>query len=34
MDAGQIIENNEPQEFFNNLQTERTQFFLSQILQR
>ncbi len=34
MDAGQIIENNEPEGFFNNLQNERTQFFLSQILQR
>ncbi len=33
MDAGQIIEDNEPEEFFNNLQNERTQLFLSQILQ-
>ncbi len=33
MDAGQIIEENEPEEFFNNPQTERTQLFLSQILQ-
>ena len=31
MDAGQIIEDNEPEEFFNNLQNERTQLFLSQI---
>lgn len=33
MDAGQIIEQNEPNEFFNNPQNERTQLFLSQILQ-
>ena len=33
MDAGQIIEDNEPEEFFINLQNERTQLFLSQILQ-
>ncbi len=33
MDAGQIIEENEPHEFFNNPQHERTQLFLSQILQ-
>ncbi len=33
MDEGQIIEENEPQEFFNNPQSERTQLFLSQILQ-
>jgi len=33
MDAGQIIEENEPEEFFNNPQSERTQLFLSQILQ-
>ncbi|MBN3564566.1 amino acid ABC transporter ATP-binding protein [Aliamphritea spongicola] len=32
MDGGQIIEENEPQEFFNNPQHERTQLFLSQIL--
>lgn len=32
MDAGQIIEENEPHEFFNNPQHERTQLFLSQIL--
>lgn len=32
MDAGQIIEENEPEEFFNNPQSERTQLFLSQIL--
>ncbi|WP_372739392.1 amino acid ABC transporter ATP-binding protein [Neptunomonas sp.] len=33
MDAGQIIEENEPHEFFNNPQHERTQLFLSQIIQ-
>lgn len=32
MDAGQIVEENEPNEFFNNPQNERTQMFLSQIL--
>ncbi len=32
MDAGQIIEQNEPHEFFDNPQHERTQLFLSQIL--
>ena len=32
MDAGQIIEENEPNEFFSNPQHERTQLFLSQIL--
>lgn len=32
MDKGQIIEENEPHEFFNNPQSERTQAFLSQIL--
>lgn len=32
MDEGQIIEENEPEEFFNNPQSERTQKFLSQIL--
>jgi len=32
MDEGQIIEENEPDEFFNNPQSERTQLFLSQIL--
>ncbi len=32
MDAGQIVEENEPEEFFNNPQSERTQLFLSQIL--
>lgn len=32
MDEGQIIEENKPQEFFNNPQNERTQLFLSQIL--
>lgn len=32
MDEGQIIEENEPEEFFSNPQSERTQLFLSQIL--
>ncbi|MCB1637507.1 MAG: amino acid ABC transporter ATP-binding protein [Thiothrix sp.] len=32
MDAGQIIEENDPESFFNNPQSERTQLFLSQIL--
>ena len=32
MDAGQIIEANEPNEFFSNPQHERTKLFLSQIL--
>ena len=32
MDEGQIIEQNEPEEFFNNPKSERTQLFLSQIL--
>jgi general L-amino acid transport system ATP-binding protein len=32
MDAGQIIEQNEPEEFFNHPQHERTKLFLSQIL--
>jgi len=32
MDGGEIIEENEPQEFFNNPQSERTREFLSQIL--
>ncbi|MBS97953.1 MAG: amino acid ABC transporter ATP-binding protein [Oceanospirillaceae bacterium] len=32
MDGGQIIEENPPHEFFNNPQHERTQMFLSQIL--
>ncbi len=32
MDQGQIIEQNEPEEFFNNPRSERTQLFLSQIL--
>ncbi len=33
MDVGEIIEENEPLEFFNNPQNERTQLFLSQIIQ-
>ena len=32
MDAGQIVEQNEPDEFFNNPQSDRTKLFLSQIL--
>ena len=32
MDEGQIVEENEPEEFFNNPQNERTKLFLSQIL--
>ena len=33
MDGGEIIEQNEPDEFFNNPQSDRTQLFLSQILE-
>ena len=33
MDDGQIIEQNKPEEFFNNPQSDRTKLFLSQILQ-
>ncbi|NCM96346.1 MAG: amino acid ABC transporter ATP-binding protein [Rhodobacterales bacterium] len=32
MDQGQIVEQNEPREFFNNPKSERTKLFLSQIL--
>lgn len=32
MDKGEIIEQNAPEEFFNNPQSERTKLFLSQIL--
>jgi len=32
MDEGQIVEENTPEEFFNNPQNERTKLFLSQIL--
>lgn len=32
MDAGQIVEENEPQSFFNNPQSDRTKLFLSQVL--
>lgn len=32
MDQGQIVEQNEPEEFFSNPKSERTQLFLSQIL--
>ncbi|MDE0944655.1 MAG: amino acid ABC transporter ATP-binding protein [Alphaproteobacteria bacterium] len=32
MDQGEIVEQNEPEEFFNNPKSDRTQVFLSQIL--
>ena len=32
MDGGQIIEQNAPEEFFTNPQSDRTKLFLSQIL--
>jgi general L-amino acid transport system ATP-binding protein len=32
MDGGQVVEENTPEEFFNNPQHERTKLFLSQIL--
>tara|TARA_B100000475_G_C14780942_1_gene223352 strand:- start:272 stop:538 length:267 start_codon:yes stop_codon:yes gene_type:complete len=32
MDDGQIVEQNEPEGFFNNPQSDRTKLFLSQIL--
>ena len=32
MDRGQIVEQNEPEEFFNNPQSDRTKLFLGQIL--
>jgi general L-amino acid transport system ATP-binding protein len=32
MDSGQIVEQNTPEEFFNNPQSDRTKLFLSQIL--
>jgi general L-amino acid transport system ATP-binding protein len=32
MDYGEIIEQNSPEEFFNNPRSERTKLFLSQIL--
>ena len=32
MDMGQIVEQNEPEEFFKNPQSDRTKLFLSQIL--
>ncbi|MBT3852094.1 MAG: amino acid ABC transporter ATP-binding protein, partial [Gammaproteobacteria bacterium] len=32
MDAGEIVEENTPEEFFNNPQNERTKTFLNQIL--
>ncbi len=33
MDGGEIIEQNEPEEFFSNPQSDRTKLFLSQILE-
>lgn len=33
MDEGEIVEQNKPEEFFNNPQSDRTKLFLSQILQ-
>ena len=33
MDEGEIIEENEPEEFFSNAKNERTKLFLSQIIQ-
>ena len=33
MDKGQIVEENTPEEFFNNPQSDRGRLFLSQILQ-
>ena len=32
MDEGQIVEQNEPEEFFKNPKSDRTKLFLSQIL--
>ena len=32
MDAGEVVEENEPEEFFNNPKSDRTKLFLSQIL--
>jgi general L-amino acid transport system ATP-binding protein len=32
MDQGQIVEQNNPHDFFHNPQSERTKLFLSQIL--
>jgi general L-amino acid transport system ATP-binding protein len=32
MDEGQIVEQNEPEAFFSNPQSDRTKLFLSQIL--
>jgi general L-amino acid transport system ATP-binding protein len=32
MDDGQVVEQNEPEEFFGNPQSDRTKLFLSQIL--
>ena len=34
MDQGQIVEQNTPDEFFNNPQSDRTKLFLSQILEK
>jgi len=32
MDAGKIVEENNPEEFFNNPKSDRTKLFLNQIL--
>ncbi len=32
MDEGRVVERNEPEEFFNNPQSDRTKLFLNQIL--
>jgi general L-amino acid transport system ATP-binding protein len=32
MDEGEIVEENEPERFFNNPENDRTKLFLSQIL--
>jgi general L-amino acid transport system ATP-binding protein len=34
MDEGQIIEENQPEAFFNNPESERLQLFLDQILSK
>jgi len=33
MDEGEIVEENNPQDFFSNPQNDRTKLFLSQVLQ-
>jgi len=32
MDAGEVVEENEPEEFFSNPKSDRTKLFLNQIL--